>query len=154
MFLSYFEWIQEQRIGAVIRESRWLFPVIEAIHLLGFAVAGGAVLLVSLRMLGYRIGSETPGDVVRDVRRWYHASLVVVLSSGFLLFLSEAVKCYNSFAFRIKISALFMAIVATSVFEGRVTSGHASRPLQQAAAVITLALWAAVAWGGRWIGLS
>jgi hypothetical protein len=50
MLLPFFEWCEASFIGQTIRESLWLFPVIEAVHLLGLAVIGGAVLLVDLRL--------------------------------------------------------------------------------------------------------
>ena len=50
--LPYFEWIEASALGNAIRQSLWLFPVIEAVHLLGLSVLGGSVLIVDLRMLG------------------------------------------------------------------------------------------------------
>ena len=50
--LPFFEWCEASWIGNAIRQSLWLFPVIEAVHLLGLCVLGGAVLMVDLRMLG------------------------------------------------------------------------------------------------------
>lgn len=153
MLLPYFEWLEALPVGLAIRESRWLFPVIEAIHLVAFAIAGGTVLLVSLRLLGYRLGGPTPSEVASDVRPWFIGSLAIALTSGLLLFLSEAVKCYNSAAFQIKIAALFAVIVLTVSSHRRVTADATPRGIQRAAAVTTLMLWGLVAWGGRWIGL-
>ena len=34
MLLPFFEWCETTRISVVVRESLWLFPVIEAVHLL------------------------------------------------------------------------------------------------------------------------
>jgi hypothetical protein len=162
MLLPYFEWIQELPVGVAIRESRWLFPVIEAVlcpvieavHLLAFATLGGAVLLVSLRLLGYQVGQQTPSEVAADVRPWFLGSLLTVAGSGTLLFIAEAVKCYNSSAFQIKISALAGVVALTAVSQRRVTSEGTPAAIQRASAVTTLVLWALVAWGGRWIGIS
>ena len=44
--LPFFEWCEATWLGNSIRESLWLFPVIEAVHLLGLCLLGGAILLV------------------------------------------------------------------------------------------------------------
>ena len=46
-------------MGIAIRDSQWLFPVIEAFHLLGLAVIGGAVLVVNLRLLGFGLRRQS-----------------------------------------------------------------------------------------------
>ena len=72
--LPYFEWIEATSLGNAIRQSAWLFPVIEAVHLLGLCVLGGAVLIVDLRMLGFGLRSLGIAQTVRDGRgswgRW------------------------------------------------------------------------------------
>src|SRR5713226_2669711 len=50
--LPFFEWCEHTAVGAAIRGSAWLFPVIEAFHLLALALIGGAILIVDLRLLG------------------------------------------------------------------------------------------------------
>ena len=42
MLLPFFEWCEATLIGNAIRDSLWLFPVIEAVHLLGLCLLGGA----------------------------------------------------------------------------------------------------------------
>ena len=41
-----FDRLEQTAIGEAIRNSSWLFPVVEAVHLVGLALLGGAVLLV------------------------------------------------------------------------------------------------------------
>lgn len=50
--LPFFAWVDGSTLGHAIRDSLWLFPVIEASHLLGLAVIGGSVLIVNMRLLG------------------------------------------------------------------------------------------------------
>lgn len=38
-----FDWLELSAPGTFIRDSVWLFPVIEAGHLLGLSILGGAV---------------------------------------------------------------------------------------------------------------
>ena len=52
-------------------QSLWLFPVIEAVHLLGLCVLGGAVLIVDLRMLGVGLRhTDRRGRAQTHARGW------------------------------------------------------------------------------------
>jgi len=48
--LPFFQWCYQTAIGEAIRESLWLFPLIEAFHLVGLGLTAGAVLIVDLRL--------------------------------------------------------------------------------------------------------
>jgi len=155
--LPFFEWCETTRLGAAIRDSLWLFPVIEAVHLVAFAVLGGAVLLVNLRLLGLAFRSQPVARLAQDAAPWLGGSLAVALVSGSLLFLSESVKLYHSEPFRLKIASLVLALLFTFSAHRKVTladEAHARPFAGRLAAVVSLALWAGVAWGGRWIGFS
>jgi hypothetical protein len=155
--LPVFEWLEATTIGEIIRSSLWLFPVIEAFHLVAFAVLGGVVLITDLRLLGVAMKSQPTAQIARDTRPWLRGSLAVIIVSGVLLFLSEAIKCYYSIPFRIKITCLVLAILFTWTLHRRVVTADdaAIGPVKgKVAALISLALWGTVAWGGRWIGFS
>ena len=155
--LPFFEWCESTALGDTVRSSLWLFPVIEAFHLVAFAVLGGVVLLVDLRLLGLVMRSQPAAQLARDARPWLTASVLVMVVSGVLLFLSEAVKCYYSFPFRVKMICLALAIVFTWTLHWRVSiSDRASvgSVPGRLVALVSLALWGTVAWGGRWIGFS
>lgn len=155
--LPFFEWCEASAVGDFIRTSLWLFPVIEAFHLVAFAVLGGAVLFLDLRLLGLVMTSQPAAQVAREARPWLLGSLSVMVVSGVLLFLSEAVKCYYSFPFRVKIVCLFLAVVFTWTLHKRVAGAGGARSgtlMPRIAALVSLVLWGAVAWGGRWIGFS
>jgi hypothetical protein len=73
------------------------------------------------------------------------------------LFLSEAVKCYYSPAFWVKITTLPVAILFAFTVRRSVALGDEARarPLtQKLVGAVSLALWFTVAAGGRWIGFS
>ena len=155
--LSVFQWCENSGIGSAIRASQWLFPVVEAAHLAGLAFIGGAVLIVDLRLMGLGLREQPVARVARAVEPWMTASLVVMLVTGFLLFLSEAVKCYNSFAFWVKMTSLALAIVFAYTIRRRVATADPAGvgpAWSKLVGGISLLLWAGVAWGGRWIGFS
>ena len=141
--------------GQIVRESVWLFPVIEAAHLLGLSLLGGVVLIVDLRLLGAGLVGAPAALLARQLRPWLTAAVVTMIATGVLLFLSEAVKCYYSQAFWVKILTFPIAIAFTYAVRQRVAEADTtSRGLAVLTATASLSLWFVVAAAGRWIGFS
>jgi len=157
MMLPFFEWSEATALGEVIRTSLWLFPIIECFHLLGLVVLGGAVLLVDLRLLGLLLPDQPVKMVGHAGHRLLLAGITLMVVTGVPLFLSEAIKCYYSQAFWVKILTLGPAVLFALTIRRRVASageGERSRALMALTGAVSLALWFTVAAGGRWIGFS
>jgi len=153
--LSFFQWCYDTPIGEMIRESTWLFPLIEAVHLVGFGLTAGTVLIVDLRLLGAGLSRQPAAQLWASVRPWLIGSIGLMIVSGTLLFLSEAVKCYYSYAFWVKMTCLVLALAFAFTVRQHVVRTGLDRALQgRLAAIASLGLWFGVAWGGRWIGFS
>ena len=155
--LAFFQWCYQTAIGEAIRDSTWLFPLIEAFHLVGLGLTAGAVLIVDLRLLGVGLSRQPVAQLSADAEPWLLGSLTLMFTSGIPLFLSESIKCYYSFPFWVKMTSLFLVLLFTFTIRRRVTrTGLTSdRPLLgRFTALISLGLWFGVAWGGRWIGFS
>ena len=155
--LPVFQWLEDTGVGRTVRDSIWLFPLIEGVHLGAFAVIGGTILLVDLRLCGFGLRRQPIALVAREAQPWLLGSLAVMIASGSLLFLSEAVKCYYSQPFRVKMSALFLAVLFTFTVRQRAATAEPSpaSPVRgRLVALASIALWGGVAWGGRWIGFS
>ena len=147
--------LEQTAIGNVIRESLWLFPAIEAVHLIGLAVLGGSVLVVDLRLLRLGLVRLSPAAVHANARPWFLGSLALMFVTGIPLFLSEAVKCCFNHSFEVKIAALLVGIAFTFGVRNRLLAAASPSPwLLRASAVLSLAIWFTVAAAGRWIGFS
>jgi hypothetical protein len=157
MLLPLFERLEASAIGEAVRNSLWLFPIVEAFHLVGLAVIGGAILVVDFRLLGFTLRAHPAARLARDMQPWIVGSLVLMILSGIPLFLSEAIKCYYSFAFWTKMTALIGAVIFTFTLRRIVAGapeGRFAPVLNRAVALTSIGLWATVGWGGRWIGFS
>jgi len=155
--LAFFQWCEQSHVGDVIRRSPWLFPAIEAIHLLGLGFIGGAVLLVDLRLMGWGLRRQPVAQLSRDAQPWLIGSLFVMIVTGGLLFLSEAIKCYYHGAFWFKMASLLLAIVFTFTIQRKVIMADETRVSprwSKVVAVVSVLLWSGVGIGGRWIGFS
>ena len=151
----YFEQLEYSFIGETIRNSIWMFPVIEAFHLIGLAVLGGSILLGDLRLLGLLFSSKSVQYIINQTTFLTKLGLIVLVSTGIPLFLSEAIKCYYSRAFWIKMSALTLGL--TFLFFIRnpfcLSDGDETGKFKFIGC-ISISLWAIVAGSGRWIGFS
>jgi hypothetical protein len=153
--LAFFTWCEQSGIGEAIRASLWLFPAIEAIHLLALAVIGGAVLVLNLRLLGLGLTQQPLPQLWRDTRPFLLGSLITMLVSGGLLFTSEAVKLYYHEAFWVKMTSLLLAMIFTFTVVRRVALMDRKSPgWNRATGLVSIVLWSLVGIGGRWIGFS
>jgi len=155
-FFDVFQSLENSFLGNAIRESNWAFAVIESVHLLALAVMGGSVLLVDMRMLGLGLTERPVRELAQNTARYMTIALVVLIVTGIGLFLSEAVKCFYSTPFWVKMTALLVATIFTYTIRRRVVMGT-SDPAEGTAktvAVLSLVLWFTVAASGRWIGFS
>jgi len=146
--------IEGSPVGQAIRESTWLFPAIEVVHLLCLAVLGGAVLMTALGIFGVGLKTTSPKDVEVSARPYMTTSLIGILVTGLLLGASEPVKLIDREAFLIKMISLALALLFTYfVFNPIVRKGDTGVQAKAAAGVV-MALWFTVALSGRWIGFS
>lgn len=153
--LAFFEWCEATSIGRMVRESLYAFPIIEAIHLVGLSMLGGALLIVDLRLLGVGTKDSTIARIARQARPWLFVSIGILVVTGVALFLSEAIKCYYNTAFWVKICTLPFAMAFTfGVKERFAKTALYTTAYSQWVASADLLLWFIVAAGGRWIGFS
>ena len=149
--LPLFQWFEATTLGTVVRESLWLFPVIECVHLLALALLGGTVLVVDLRLLGLGLRTESVPELSGKVHPWMTGALATMILTGIPMFLSESVKCYYSPPFWYKMSLLVLAMFFAFTVRRRVLAGPPRAARYRATALVSLALWFGVGFSGRWI---
>jgi hypothetical protein len=154
-FRPFFEWSDATWVGNALRQSRWLFPLVETIHLLALAFLLGTITILSLRLFGLILRRQSAAQVERDLMPWTVGSLCVVLPSGWCLFASEAFKCYDSIPFRVKMVCLFLAVLFHFTVYPKVIQSvnlNVTNRQTQLTAFISLLLWFSVGFAGRAIG--
>jgi hypothetical protein len=157
--LPFCRWLEQTAVGAGVRESLWLFPAIETLHLLGMAALVGTTAVLDLRLLGWVSRRERVSELARRLLPWSGAGFAVQVVTGALLFTSEAVKVYANPAFRVKMVLIFLAGVHALIFHRTVYRGVASwddsevLPTRaKAAGFVSLLLWIGIVAAGRFIG--
>ena len=150
----FFQWCDDTIISQAIRNSRIAFPVIENFHLFALTVLLGSLVVLALRQFGVIYSAQPISEVAGALRPWNRWSLAVMLVSGVLLFLSEAMKCFTNTSFRVKMIFLFAALLFQFTIYNRTVAheGKIAPTSGKLAAAIALCLWFGVGLAGRAIG--
>ncbi len=149
--LQLFKWFDATPISLIIRNSTYIFPVVEVLHLFGLTLLLGTITVIDMRMLGVGMRRQSIAQVAGNLAPWSIGAAALTILSGILLFLSEAMKCYGNAAFPYKMWFLLGGIILYFAVQRRVTS-PASRigPFWlKVIAVSSLILWYGVAVAGR-----
>jgi len=153
--LPLFQWANNLPIADWVRNSTWIFPAAETVHIVALAVLFGAILFVDLQLLGFVRRDTSVSHLEKELRPWTFSSLIVILVTGALLFSSEAMKLYISAPFQIKIVMLFLAIAFNYTIHRKVIGTETVRlgpAWGKVTAVVSIALWLSVGLAGRAIG--
>jgi hypothetical protein len=152
--IELFYFFEDSFIGQYIRNSTWLFPIIESFHLLGLAMLGGSVVIADFRLMGLVLKTESNSYVLLQTKPWFKLGLCLLVLTGVPLFLSEAVKCYYSRAFWIKMTCLVIGIAFTFFVRNPLVLKIENGKLISLLGFSSFLLWTVVAASGRWIGFS
>ena len=153
---KFCQWLYDSNVGTGIRESIWVFPIIEGTHLLGIALSVGLLCWFDLRLLGITLLDQPVSKVWQQVMPVAFVGFTLMFISGLFLFWAEAITAYHSVHFWIKIGLLVLAGVNALRFE---TTAHRNMAEWDQAPVpplnarltgaISLILWMAIVITGR-----
>jgi hypothetical protein len=147
--------IEAMPLAAAMRQSLWLYPVIEIIHILGFVTLVGSVAMLDLRILG--LSKTIPvSALARHILPWTLGAALFVVPSGLLMFVAHAGDFISNTAFITKLSLLsFAACNALWFHVGPYQgvkdwqTGTAAPLAAKASAALSLLLWVAIICCGR-----
>lgn len=144
--------LQINSVADTLNNSEWVFPVAEIFHIGAFAWSIGMIAAVDYKLLGFGIQHSKPSEVLRDTAPWTLLGLAVVLLSGPVLFLSDVRMYLHNSSFVFKMFALATAILFNYTIHRKVAqSDSSSQGVRAVVAVVSLALWISVVFGGLFI---
>jgi uncharacterized membrane protein len=155
MLMPFFQWMNDWAASTAIRESIWIYPLAQAVHLLFLAMLVGGLLIVDLRLLGTGLTSQPVQKVARDARKWVIVGLVGLIVTGIPQLMSNSMREYSSDFFWMKMYVLPVALVFTFTVRHWVTMSEKSSEsgIGKLVGLLSIALWAGVAIPSRLIGL-
>ena len=134
-----------------LNNNEWSFPLMEIIHIVGFAFSIGTIAIVDLRMLGLAMPKQSPSQVLKDTAPWTLIGIVVMLMSGPIIFSSDPFMYLANGSFQFKMAALAAAIVYNYTIHRKVALADAASGTSKLVAVISLLLWTSVVFAGLFI---
>src|ERR1700681_1276437 len=116
LFYAIAQWLEQTSVGTAIRESLWLFPVIETVHIFGIILLVGGTSILDLRLMGLTFRDEPVTKLAKRFLPWAWSGFIIQVATGLLMFASEATKMYINTAFQIKMLMIVAAGVNAFVF--------------------------------------
>lgn len=134
-----------------LNNNEWSFPLLEIIHIVGFALAIGTIFMVDLRLIGIGMKRQAASQLAKDLGPWTLGGLAAVLVSGPLIFTSDPNLYLNNFSFQFKIVALLVAILYQYTLHRKVALSDPSPGVGALVGIFSVALWVSVVAGGLFI---
>ncbi len=154
--LQFCQWLNDTGPATALRESKYMFPIVESVHTLAITLVVGTVAILDLRLLGLILKKEPVSKVANQILPVTWKGFVVMAISGLALFAAEAAKSYHNPAFRFKLILLALVGLNPLIFHFTIYKtvdqwGGAPRAPGRArlAAVLSLSLWSAIVIAGR-----
>ena len=152
------QWLEHTSVGTAIRESLWLFPVIETVHIFGIILLVGGTSILDLRLMGLTFREEPVTKLARRFLPWAWAGFIIQVTTGLLMFASEATKMYINTAFQIKMLMILAAGVNAFVFHslayqsvGKWEKDPVAPLSARIAGLVSILFWFGIVAAGRWI---
>jgi len=152
--------LQDLSFPTQIRESDWLFPTIETVHVFALVLVVGTIMTVDLRLLGFANKERPFSQVAAEMLPWTWTAFAIAALAGMLMFSSKALTYYGNIPFRLKMVCLLLAGVNMAMFHWLGTrhleAWDRGRPPRAAklAGGVSLLLWTTIVAAGRWVGFT
>jgi hypothetical protein len=144
-------------LAVAVRESIWIYPFLETVHVIGLALLFGAITTFDLRVLGLN-RELSVSQLWHHVKPWVWTGFLMAVASGVLLFIGGAQDFATNPAVQVKLLLLLVAGVNAAVFETRLRATVATwdRDIEapraaRVAAGLSLVLWLSIMIAGRLI---
>jgi hypothetical protein len=155
--LTHHPWLvalEQSPVGAAMRQSLFLYPAVEVLHILGFVLLVGSIVGFDLRLLG--LTRHLPvAPFARHAVPLAVAGFCIAAPAGLLLFTTEATSIAANPAFRVKLGCIAIGLANAALFHLGPWRGMAQWGATHGAIPVAARLGAAVsllAWCGAVIG--
>jgi hypothetical protein len=148
--------VERSALGEALRGSTWLYPAVECLHIVGFALLVGAIASFDVRTLRAASGPATEGAALAaQVLPVARAGFALAAPMGLLLFATEATAYVGNPAFLAKLGLVALALLNVAWFHARLAAARRGRAGGEGAlrlgAALSLALWVGAVVAGRLI---
>lgn len=138
-----------------LRESYWVYPLVNTLHIVGIALLFGSIVPLDLRLAGWRREDATLDLLARVLLPVAVFGFALAALAGLVLFAVDARAYAGSLFFQSKLVLIVLAL-ANAWLLRRVAwrAGQSSDRRLALAGAISILLWLGVIFLGRMIGYS
>jgi hypothetical protein len=134
-----------------LNQNEWSFPVTEILHIIGFIILIGTIVIVDLRLLGVGMRRQTSAELVKDTAPWTLLGLVMIVITGPMIFLSDPVLYLYNEAFRFKITMLIVCIIFNWTLHRKVANAPDPGSMGPVIGGLSMLMWASLIYAGIFI---
>jgi hypothetical protein len=154
--LPFCQWLADTHGSVALRESLFMYPLVESAHVLTLCLFVGLTVMLDLRLLGLVLRRVEVSEAAERLVPWMTAGFVVLVITGVALVYAIPVRSYQSIWFRGKCIMLILAGLNVWIFHSgiytRVTEWDLAAIAPRAArraGLASLILWAGIIVFGR-----
>lgn len=147
--------------AVAIKQSTWIFPTLEALHVLAIGLVVGSIAMVDLRLINVAWRERDLAEIIGEVLPWTWTGFVFAVLTGLLMFCSRASHYLDNLPFQVKMGLLLLAGVNMGCFHfltwqrtQRADRSAGVVAATRAAGTISLSVWVGIVAFGRWIGFT
>ena len=134
-----------------LNQNEWSFPVTEILHIIGFIILIGTIMIVDLRLLGVGMRRQTSAQLVADTAPWTLLGLVMIVITGPMIFLSDPVLYLYNEAFRFKITMLIICIIFNWTVHRKAANSPAPGTAGAVIGGLSILMWSSIIFAGIFI---
>ncbi|WP_434568547.1 DUF6644 family protein [Pseudomonas sp. Z3-8] len=147
--------LADSSLALAMRDELWLYPLVEVLHIIGFSVLAGAVVMFDLRVLGLSKAIAVTA-LARHLLTWAVGALLLIVPAGLMMFSAHPQDFAGNNVFIIKLSLIAAAGINALLFHvgtyrsvEQWNTGQKAPGLARVQALVSIALWIAVILCGR-----
>jgi len=156
--LAFCEWLAATSGSTALRESLFMYPLVESTHVMFLLLFAGLTVVWDLRLLGLGFTSVAVSEMNDRLLPWVRVGFGVMVATGVLLLYAIPVRTYQSVWFRGKVIFLILAMINIWYFHTRVEPNSGAWDtatrlpwIARRAGLASLILWALIIVFGRFI---
>ena len=155
-FHDFLESVRQWPLSLLLQDVRPIIPLIQSVHISMLALVLTSAAIVDLRLLGV-MGKDQPlSRITHRYLPWVGWGTLILAITGLLLMIAEPTRAIGNKNFQLKMLLLVIAGGLTwaqalgAHHKGvlaNIEGGAAAKPV----AIVSILLWVAIIWYGRWI---
>ena len=109
-------WMGDLPTSIALRESYYVWPLMESAHVLTLGLFVGTAFITDLRLLGWSLRQIPVSEVTNRLLPWTRWGFAGMVLTGLLLVYGNPLRYYSNLFFRVKLILLLIAAINIFIF--------------------------------------